>query len=158
MSHVIVIVQVSFKLSICDTTHLAKRKMVASAAKDVAIAYSVDPKTRHSAPDESPRIRSNPWWRFGGEDRSFVPSHISTSRSSLSSQDEDELGNENTIYGSVFSDSRAQEFYKPIEKYEGRHRFDMHATWSDDEERKLVRRASFLVLIIDITEKLTLRL
>lgn len=124
-----------------------KRKMAHSAPeKDVALAYSVD-STRDSASDEGPRLRANPWWRFGGKDQSFVPVNApSTTKSTRSSSDEDEHANESTIYGSVFSDSRAQEFYKPIEKYEGRHRFDMHATWSEDEEKKLVRRVSACIL------------
>lgn len=110
--------------------------------KDVALAYSVD-SARDSASDEGPRLRANPWWRFGGKDQSFVPVNVpSNAKSTRSSSDEDEHANENTIYGSVFSDSRAQDFYKPIEKYEGRHRFDMHATWSEDEEKNLVRRVS----------------
>lgn len=122
---------------------LQQRKMAHSAPeKDVALAYSVD-SARDSASDEGPRLRANPWWRFGGKDQSFVPVNVpSTAKSTRSSSDEDEHANENTIYGSVFSDSRAQDFYKPIEKYEGRHRFDMHATWSEDEEKNLVRRVS----------------
>lgn len=118
--------------------------------KDVALAYSLDSgrdSTRDSASDEGPRLRANPWWRFGGKDRSFVPVNVpSTTKSARSSSDDDEHAHESTIYGSVFSDSRAQDFYKPIEKYEGRHRFDMHATWSEDEEKNLVRRVSTCIL------------
>ena len=111
--------------------------------KEAAIAYSVEP-TRDTASDEGPRPRHAPWWKFGGVDQSFVPSHQQKSASSLaSSQEEDELNYDHNVVGSVFSDSRAKEFYKPIEKYEGRHRFDMHATWSDEEEKALVRRVSW---------------
>lgn len=115
--------------------------MVGSSDKDAATAYSVNP-TRDIASDEGPRARGTAWWRFGGKDRTFVSSQKETSKTSLTSSQEDEIDNDNTIHGSVFSDSRAVEFYKPIEKYEGRHRFDMHATWSDEEEKKLVRRVS----------------
>lgn len=116
--------------------------------KDVALAYSVD-SAHNSSTDEGPRFRANPWWRFGGEDRSFVPVNVTSSvKSTRTSSDEDELANENTVYGSVFSDSRAQEFYKPIEKYEGRHRFDMHATWTEQEEKALVRRVSSCILAL----------
>lgn len=122
--------------------------MVHSATeKDVALVYSED-FARYSPADKGPRFRANPWWRFGGEDRSFVPVNVTSSvKSTRSSSDEDEHANENTIYGSVFSDSRAQEFYKPIEKYEGRHRFDMHATWTEQEEKALVRRVSAYILV-----------
>lgn len=134
----------SLSLSTCR-----KHKMAHSVTeKDVALAYSVDSAPNSSTTDEGPRLRVNPWWRFGGEDRSFVPVNVSSSvKSTRSSSDEDEHANENTIYGSVFSDSRAQEFYKPIEKYEGRHRFDMHATWSEEEEKSLVRRVSSCILV-----------
>ena len=115
---------------------------MAPSNKDVAIAYSFEP-THDTASDEGPRPRHNPWWKFGGTDQSYVPSQAQKSESSLtSSQEDNELGQDNNIQGSVFSDSRAKEFYKPIEKYEGRHRFDMHATWSDEEEKRLVRRVS----------------
>lgn len=113
---------------------------MAPSTKNAAIAYSVEP-TRDNASDEGPQPRHNPWWKFGGNDQSFIPSQQHKSEPSLaSSQEDDELNYDNNIHGSVFSDSRAKEFYKPIEKYEGRHRFDMHATWSDDEEKKLVRK------------------
>jgi hypothetical protein len=46
------------------------------------------------------------------------------------------------IHGSVFSDPDAALLYKPIEKYEGSHRFDPTATWTPEEEQKLVRTAS----------------
>ena len=115
--------------------------MVGSRDKDGAIAYSVNP-TNDAASDEGPRVRANKWWQFGGKDRIFVASQKQPSKTSLTSSQEDELENDNNVFGSVFSDSRAVEFYKPIEKYEGRHRFDMHATWSDEEEKKLIRKVS----------------
>jgi hypothetical protein len=32
------------------------------------------------------------------------------------------------------------EFYKPIEKYEGAHRYDPYFEWEPQEERKVVRK------------------
>jgi hypothetical protein len=81
------------------------------------------------------------WWHLGGKDISFAtvdPASVSAS-SSASLQDDTESGGENNIHGSVFDDTAAAEFYKPIEKYEGLHRFDPNATWGPEEERKLVR-------------------
>ena len=105
-------------------------------------AYIDEPALRtFTSSDIRNAIGSNPWWKFGGHDRLFVASHLGTSDSSLSSfqkNTEIETGNNND--GTVFSDSRVAEFYEPIEKYEGRHRFDPRATWSDEEERKLMRR------------------
>ena len=46
--------------------------------------------------------------------------------------------------GNVFSDPKAIEIYKPIGKYGVRHRFDLHATWSEYEEKTLVRKVGSL--------------
>jgi hypothetical protein len=35
-------------------------------------------------------------------------------------------------------------FYRPIDKYEGIHRWDPKFTWTDEEEKKLIRRVSDL--------------
>jgi hypothetical protein len=42
----------------------------------------------------------------------------------------------------VFSDPDAALIYKPIENYEGSHRFDPTATWTPQEESALVRTVS----------------
>ena len=83
-----------------------------------------------------------PWWALGGQDQSFATARPETSVVPSTSSKEDVHSNNNDIQQSVFADSQAAEYYEPIEKYEGRHRFDPHATWSDEEERKLVRRVS----------------
>lgn len=79
-------------------------------------------------------FRADPWWKFGGRDRIFIPTREETSKR----EPEDE---------SVFSNVKARDIYKPIEKYEGRHRFDVNATWSDNEEKKLVRRVRMPVYL-----------
>lgn len=40
----------------------------------------------------------------------------------------------------VFSDAELAEFYAPIDEYEGKHRFDPTAKWTEEEEAKLVKR------------------
>ena len=35
--------------------------------------------------------------------------------------------------------------YAPIEKYEGRHRYDPDFEWEEEEERRVVRKVSWLV-------------
>lgn len=106
--------------------------------------YADEPPIRtFGSSDLRNAIGANPWWKFGGHDRVFVSSRLGTSESTLSSFQKDTgIENEVTSDGTVFSDSRAAELYEPIERYEGRHRFDPHATWSDEEERKLVRRVA----------------
>ena len=87
------------------------------------------------------------WWQLGGKDISFAtvdPASVTTS-SSASLQGDIESGDEKNIHGSVFDDDAAAHFYKPIEKYEGRHRFDPTATWTAEEERKLVRTVRTLL-------------
>ena len=107
----------------------------------------------YTSSDTRNAIGESPWWKFGGHDRVFVPSGQGTSDTSLSSfrkLKEIESGNNN--YDNVYSDPRAAEFYEPIEKYEGRHRFDPRASWSDEEERKLVRRVYVLKHYLSIPD------
>ena len=109
-----------------------------SIDKGLEVAYTDEPYLRTSTSSDLPNaIGATPWWKFGGHDRIFVTSRLGKSDSSVSSQG---LVPENNNDESVFSDPRAAEFYEPIEKYEGRHRFDPRATWSVEEERKLVRK------------------
>jgi hypothetical protein len=86
------------------------------------------------------RVRSRwtkKWWQIGGEDVVFVP--VSNDGASSGKGDLET----STVDGSVFADSRAADVYVPIEKYEGRHRFDPKATWTEEEEARLVRRVRF---------------
>ena len=113
--------------------------------KMTPIPFDRDQAVTYNSSDIRNAIGANPWWKFGGHDRIFVPSDQGTSDSSLSSsQKHNEIGSGNNSDGTVFSDPKAAEFYEPIEKYEGRHRFDPRATWSNEEERKLVRRVFVL--------------
>lgn len=114
--------------------------------KGPELAYTDEPPLRTvTSSDLRNAIGAEPWWKFGGHDRVFVSTRLGTSDSSLSSFRKDtgiETGNND---GTVFSDSRGAELYEPIEKYEGRHRFDPRATWSEEEERKLVRRVAIFI-------------
>lgn len=44
--------------------------------------------------------------------------------------------------GGVFAVGGNIDSYKPIDKYEGAHRYDPHFHWTEGEEKKLVRRVS----------------
>ncbi|KAL9612353.1 MAG: hypothetical protein Q9167_003040 [Letrouitia subvulpina] len=85
-------------------------------------------------------FRASPWWKFGGRDRIFIPIREETSE--IHPEDGGIAADE-----SVFSNVKARDIYKPIDKYEGRHRFDVNATWTDDEEKKLVQRTICLVYV-----------
>jgi hypothetical protein len=76
------------------------------------------------------------WWQFGGKDVSYVSIDSGYESRSESSSSEDLVKN----VDNVFVAPEATEIYKPIEGFEGTHRFDPTATWSAEEEKKLVRR------------------
>lgn len=44
----------------------------------------------------------------------------------------------------VYAQGGRSRFYEPIASYEGRHRWDPHAEWTEKEEKTLVRRVSSL--------------
>jgi hypothetical protein len=44
-----------------------------------------------------------------------------------------------------------EEFYVPIERYEGRHRYDPSFTWDPADERKLVRKVRSKIVIATLT-------
>ena len=50
-----------------------------------------------------------------------------------------------TIIDANESVDTLEKFYVPIETYEGRHRYDPKATWTEAEERSLIRRLDFRV-------------
>ena len=83
------------------------------------------------------------WWHLGGKDISHVSIddgyEIELSGSATSSVSELQKNVEN-----VFVSPEALGVYKPVEGFEGAHRFDPAATWSPDEERSLVKRVSML--------------
>ena len=97
------------------------------------------PATR--LPDESVQRSQRPrkWWHLGGKDVSFVTiddgyetvSQTPSGSSSPSAAESQE---------NVFVAPEALELYKPVEGFEGTHRFDPSATWTKEEERRLVRR------------------
>lgn len=44
--------------------------------------------------------------------------------------------------GGVWASGGGIENYKPIPEYEGAHRYDPHFEWTENEEKRLVRRVS----------------
>jgi len=106
-----------------------------------------DPGVTENAGNNYPvttsKITHRPWWKLGGKDIIFTPVDPDslTSSENPSTEDVETAGIDN-VHGSVFDDSGAAQFYKPIEKYEGAHRFDPNATWTPAEEKALVRTVS----------------
>jgi hypothetical protein len=116
-----------------------------SAADEKLSDPGVVEKSGSSYPITTTKVTHRPWWKLGGKDISFAPvdpDSVTTSNTA-STEDIETTGLDN-IHGSVFDDSSAAQFYKPIEKYEGSHRFDPKATWTPAEEKALVRTVSCL--------------
>ena len=63
-----------------------------------------------------------------------------------SGSDSDNLSDVSKKYvsSSVYAAGVAAESYEPIPEYEGRHRYDPSAEWTQKEEKRLVRKVRFL--------------
>lgn len=48
----------------------------------------------------------------------------------------------------TFDNVGLQKHYEPIDAYEGKHRYDPKATWTVEEEKKLVRKVGFRLLLL----------
>lgn len=51
-----------------------------------------------------------------------------------------DTSNRNHVTGDTFVAGASVEFYEPIAEYEGRHRYDPTAEWTEKEEKRLVRK------------------
>jgi hypothetical protein len=47
----------------------------------------------------------------------------------------------------TFDDDGLEEYYVPIEKYEGRHRYDPKFEWNPKEEKRVVRKVSMAIAL-----------
>jgi hypothetical protein len=54
--------------------------------------------------------------------------------------DSDSDGSHQYGTGDVFAQGGQFQYYEPIAEYEGRHRYDPAAQWTDGEEKRLIRR------------------
>ena len=114
-----------------------------SAADEKLSDPGVSEKQANNYPVTTSKLTHRPWWKLGGKDIIFKPvDPDSVTSSNVASTEDIETSGLDNVHGSVFDDSGAAEFYKPIEKYEGSHRFDPTATWTPAEEKALVRTVS----------------
>lgn len=109
--------------------------------KQVSQTQTVDEKGLHLV---SPKpIKRDPWWKLGGKDVSFVSVDAGYVRSDNSaSSSKTKLGSVESLGHHVFETAESKEIYKPIEGYEGSHRFDPTFEWTAEEEKTLVRTVS----------------
>lgn len=80
------------------------------------------------------------WWKIGGQDVSHVSVDIDTKSESETSSIDQSGSHLVRNVNNVFEAAEATEIYKPIKGFEGTHRFDPNATWTNEEEAALVRR------------------
>jgi hypothetical protein len=94
-------------------------------------------------------IKRRPWWKFGGADYSFVTVNDGYPASTGSSAGYDSKNDSTDSLNShhnVYNNAESKEIYKPIEGYEGAHRFDPSFKWDPAEEKKLVKTVSLYIL------------
>lgn len=97
--------------------------------------HSVDPQP----------LKRKPWWKLGGQDFSFVSVNAGYTRNVNSASSSDtNFKTVETLGNHVYETEDAKEIYKPIEGYEGSHRFDPSFQWTPEEEKALVRTVSSL--------------
>jgi hypothetical protein len=97
-------------------------------------------------------IRRRKWYEFGGQDYSFVSVNAGYPLGGSAASSDTNVNEFDAVakHG-IYETEEAREIYKPIEKYEGAHRFKPDFVWEPEEERKLVRRVSVcLILYIDV--------
>ena len=83
------------------------------------------------------------WWKLGGQDVSHVSVDHGYNVMVDSENDYVKRATRLSIVENVnnpYEAPEVEEIYRPIEGYEGTHRFDPNATWTKEEERQLVRR------------------
>jgi hypothetical protein len=90
----------------------------------------------NSGIDARKRARTQKWWSLSGKDVSYVSVDDDSVVDSETSSIDGVVKNINNVYEAP----EATELYKPIEGFEGSHRFDPNATWTEAEEKTLVRK------------------
>ena len=85
--------------------------------------------------------KTKPWWKFGGKDYSFVS--VNSGYSATASSSDTNLDSSEKLGRNVYETDDVKDVYKPIEGYEGAHRFDPNFKWSPEEEKRLVKTVSF---------------
>ncbi|KAF2149177.1 phthalate transporter [Myriangium duriaei CBS 260.36] len=89
-----------------------------------------------------------PWWKLGGKDYPFVSvdAGYSSSANSSASSSKSSLPIPDRSHN-VWESVEAVEIYKPIEGYEGAHRFDHDYKWTPEEEKSLVRTLDWRIAL-----------
>ncbi|KAG5981306.1 hypothetical protein E4U55_003083 [Claviceps digitariae] len=110
------------------------------------------PDLKHKGPkvtESSLRERPRKWWQIGGEDVSHVSidAGCGTDFPSSSTSSLHEASNKPSNNKGIFIAPEALEVYKPVKGFEGAHRFNPAAKWTDEEEQKLVRKLNWKIAL-----------
>lgn len=80
-----------------------------------------------------------------GDEKTAKSSISEKDSQGISSQDESDKELQKTQYageGGTFDAGEGHQFYRPIDSYEGLHRWDPDFQWTEDEEKKIVRKVN----------------
>lgn len=80
-----------------------------------------------------------------GDEKTAKSSISEKDSQGISSQDESDKELQKTQYageGGTFDAVEGHQFYRPIDSYEGLHRWDPDFQWTEDEEKKIVRKVN----------------
>ena len=95
--------------------------------------------TSRARPQSAYRGRERKWWDLSGNNVNHVSVDLGyEERSAAASKISDAPLATNT--DNVFVAPEAMEIYKPVDGFEGAHRFNPSATWTLEQENKLVRK------------------
>ena len=105
-------------------------------------AITAFPSSLEDAKTESREaLRPQKWWRLGGNDAGFVSVDADCQLDPATpSNDLSDGSRVVKNVNNVYEAPEAVELYKPIEGFEGAHRFHPSATWTQAEEKALVRK------------------
>ncbi|OAL32679.1 hypothetical protein AYO20_07837 [Fonsecaea nubica] len=114
---------------------------------DKSVESQVVPSTVERNKEATRKPRQRKWWQLGGKDISHVSVDADVDLDSETSSFEQNGNSLVKNVNNVFEAPEATEIYKPIEGFEGTHRFDPSAEWSPEEEKALVRRLDWRIAL-----------
>lgn len=90
--------------------------------------------------------RTRKWWQLGGQDVSHVSIDAGYEASSPlpSASYKEDAGDDRD---GIFVSPEAADVYKPVEGFEGAHRFVPSAKWSPEEEERLVTKVGAVTFV-----------
>ena len=74
----------------------------------------------------------------------LTPPDVAKSSFHISESNESKPHGNKVRKGTTFETSGLEPYYKPIGKYEGRHRYDPDFEWEPEEEKRVVRKVSLV--------------